>query len=81
MSLPKKEDLKFVILHNFSHKEISLILSAIKSLYPEKLEKQKLVFSKTTDISYTMTVEDLVNDVSSDHLYLLENPPSKHERK
>ncbi len=75
MSLPKKEDLKFVMLHNFSNKEISLILSAIKALYPEKLEKQKLVFSKTTETSRTMTVEDLIDDASGDHLYLLENPP------
>lgn len=79
MALPKKEELKFVILHNFSHKEISLILSAVKSLYPDKLEKQKLVFSKTTDTSRTMTVEELVDDTSSDHLYLLENPPKKRE--
>lgn len=81
MNIPKKEELKLIMLHNFSNKEISLIMSQVKALYPESSERKKLIFSKSTETSKTMTVEELIDDVSGDHLYLLENPPTKSKNE
>lgn len=80
LPIPAKEDLKFVVLHNFSMEEISSVLSAVKALYPDKAERRKLVFTKTTPTSLKMKVSLLIQDSGEDHLYLLENPPTKQQR-
>ncbi len=81
METPKKSQLKFILLHNFSNKEISLILSKVKSLYPNPEHKKSLIFAKTTEKSLKMNVKELINDASEDHLFLLENPPPSRKKK
>ncbi len=77
MSIPHKDALQFLMLHNFSKEEISQIMTAVKQLFPEKIKNKTLIFSTTTEQSKKMTVQDLIEDMSEDHLYLLQNPPNK----
>ena len=79
MNIPHKDSLQFLILHNFSKKEISLIMKTIKQLFPEKVRAKNLIFSITTELSKKMIVEDIIKDMSEDHLYLLQNPPNKND--
>lgn len=77
-NVPDMSEVKSVFLHNFSNKEISLILKAVNTLYPDKRERKKLVFAKTTETSLQMKVKEWIEDTAEDHLYLLENPPNIH---
>lgn len=77
VTLPQKKDLKFIILENFSRRELSLIMKAVKQALPEQSKSKALIFAKATEHSRKMTLKELVDDISEDHLYLLENPPPK----
>lgn len=80
-TIPSQEELKTVFLHNFSNKEISLILSAITKFYPDKEDRKKLVFARTTEKSLQMKVNEWIIDTAEDHLYLIENPPSQQQKQ
>lgn len=78
--LPKKSELKSIFFHNLSNEEISTFLRAINQVIPSELRKN-FVFARTTETSLKMTVEEWIDDTASDHLYLLENPPTQEQKQ
>ncbi|TVQ37811.1 MAG: DUF3783 domain-containing protein [Spirochaetaceae bacterium] len=69
---PKELDNKVIIMNGFSYEEINSIMRAVKKLFDVPRD---LIFAKTTETSLTMTLQDLIVDMSQDHEYLKNNPP------
>ena len=74
---PKELDNKVIIMNGFSYEEIDKIMRAVKPLFESPRD---LIFAKTTETSVTMTLQDLIVDISQDHEYLKQNPPKLPRR-
>jgi len=61
-----------IILHGFGHREISLIMRAVKGALPGR----DIIFAKSTPTSLKMRLANLIADVGEDHAHLKQNPPS-----
>lgn len=68
---------KVIIMNGFSHEEITKIMRSVKGLFDTPRD---LIFAKTTDNSLEMKLKDLIVDMSEDHEYLKNNPPSRAQR-
>ena len=75
---PKELDNKVIIMNGFSYEEINKIMRAVKAQFESPRD---LIFAKTTDTSVTMTLQDLIVDMSQDHEYLKNNPPQRAPKK
>ncbi len=75
---PKELDNKVIIMNGFSYEEINSIMRAVKAQFESPRD---LIFAKTTETSVTMTLQDLIVDMSQDHEYLKNNPPQLPPKK
>ncbi|TVR34466.1 MAG: DUF3783 domain-containing protein [Spirochaetaceae bacterium] len=75
---PKELDNKVIIMNGFSYEEINKIMRAVKAQFESPRD---LIFAKTTETSVTMTLQDLIVDMSQDHEYLKNNPPQLPPKK
>ena len=69
---------KVIILNGFANEEIARIMGAVKPLFDKPRD---LIFAKTTEHSVEMKLKDLIVDISQDHEYLKNNPPTKAQRE
>jgi hypothetical protein len=67
-------DGRVILLHGFSHDELSAILKAVKSVAEDP---QDIAFAMSTPTNLKWRFRDIINDVRGDHEYLRENPPGK----
>ena len=67
-------DNKTIIMNGFSYEEITAIMRTVKGLFENPKE---LIFAKSTEKNLKMTLEEIIEDISGDHAYLLANPPNR----
>lgn len=74
------EDLpqRVIIMNGFSTEEIDTILKTLKQALSDP---QDIMFAMTTKTSVEMKLRDLIEDMSEDHEYLKQNPPTREQRQ
>ncbi len=69
---------KVVILHNFDYQEITAIMNAVRKV--QEGERNELIFAKSTEKSLKMKLGELIEDMTEDHEYLMQNPPDLNKK-
>ncbi|GAB6091381.1 DUF3783 domain-containing protein [Spirochaeta dissipatitropha] len=65
---------KVIIMHGFSHEEISKIMKLVKQQFENPRD---LIFAMSTEQSLEMKLGALIEDMTEDHVYLQKNPPKR----
>jgi len=70
----KEPQHKVIIMHGYSAEEINKIMKTVKSLFTNT---RNFVFAKSTKKSLETKLGDLIEDMCTDHEYLIKNPPKR----
>ena len=68
----KPEDYKLIFMHGFSQEEIMRIMRGVKKVVDDP---KSVAFCTSTKRNVRWRIKDLIKDVTTEHDYMLKNPP------